>query len=57
MQYVNAILLSYKIKVYWPHVAVFKTLRDENNDVAAIDFCNTFILRPYYILSNKAWRT
>lgn len=33
---------------------MFTTFCDENNDVAAIDFCNTLDLRPHDILSDKA---
>lgn len=33
---------------------MFTTLCNENNIVAATDFCNTLELRPHDILSDKA---
>lgn len=40
---------------YICNILPFTTLCDENNDVAATDFCNALELGPHDILKDKAW--
>lgn len=39
---------------YIDNILLFRTLCDENNDVAAIDLCYALKLGPHDILSDKA---